>query len=383
MMKYLKTAADFFAGIGLVTLGLQKQGWNVVYAVDHSEEKQKLYVNHFGVGHYHLNDIKKVTGIEVPNITLAHASFPCTNTSVAGSRSGLHSGESSTFWEFIRILKEMKSFSKIPPFVMIENVEGLLSSGAGKDLTAILTALNELGYCVDILLVDAAYFVPQSRLRLFIMASLISSCSNQLSQQFFIENYSNARPQKIMDFIVANPHIKWSIRDIPLLPNRVLQLNNIVDLSAQWWCRERSDYLFNQMFDRHKKIIYRMTKNNYWSYGTVFRRMRQRDGIKQSTAELRTDGIAGCLRTPKGGSARQIIIRAGKGQFDARLINEVESARLMGAVDYTLPTGISLNSILFGFGDAVCVPVIEWIAKYYLNPMFNELAMREELILTS
>ena len=43
----------------------------------------------------------------------------------------------------------------------------------------------------------------------------------------------------------------------------------------------------------------------------------------------------------------------------------------MGADDYTISA--PLNQALFGFGDAVCVPVIEWIAQYYLNPVVNEL----------
>jgi DNA (cytosine-5)-methyltransferase 1 len=87
-------------------------------------------------------------------------------------------------------------------------------------------------------------------------------------------------------------------------------------------------------------------------------------------AELRTDGIAGCLRTPRGGSGRQILFKAGKGRYSVRLLTPRECARLMGADDYRISG--SLNQALFGFGDAVCVPVIEWIAENYLNPVINE-----------
>lgn len=377
-MQRLKTSADFFAGIGLVSLGLQKQGWNVVYAVDHSEEKYKLYTNYFGSRHYHLQDIRKVSGKSIPSVTLAHASFPCTDTSVAGSRGGIEAGESSTFWEFVRILKEMSAFNKLPPFVTLENVEGLLSSGSGKDLTVILKTLNKLGYFVDLLLIDAACFVPQSRVRLFIIGNLSNQPFNCVVDELALNRSSNARPQKVKNIIKANPDIRWSIRNIPALPKCILKIDDIIDDSEKWWSRERSDYLLSQMFDRHRKLVHIMMRNNYWSYGTVFRRMRVREGVKQSTAELRTDGIAGCLRTPKGGSARQILLRAGKGQLDARLINEIESSRLMGAENYTLPAGIALNDVLFGFGDAVCVPVIEWLTKHYLNPMLDELVNQEE-----
>ena len=115
-----------------------------------------------------------------------------------------------------------------------------------------------------------------------------------------------------------------------------------------------------------------MMSQQRWSYGTVFRRMREREGRRQSTAELRSDGIAGCLRTPKGGSARQIFLRAGYGRFDARLLNARECARLMGADDYSILPELPLNRALFGFGDAVCVPVIEWIAENYLNPVLED-----------
>ena len=86
-------------------------------------------------------------------------------------------------------------------------------------------------------------------------------------------------------------------------------------------------------------------------------------------AELRTDGIAGCLRTPRGGSGRQILFAAGNGRFSVRLLTPRECARLMGVDDFTIKA--SLNQALFGFGDAVCVPVVEWIAKNYLNPVWH------------
>src|SRR5438552_10647884 len=105
-----------------------------------------------------------------------------------------------------------------------------------------------------------------------------------------------------------------------------------------------------------------MIKSAAWSFGMGFRRVREGG----SMAELRVDGIAGCLRTPRGGSGRQILVKAGFGEFYALLLTPRECARLMGADDFVISG--SLNQALFGFGDAVCVPVIEWIAEHYLNP---------------
>ena len=365
-----KTVADFFAGIGLVELGLEKAGWPTVYAVDYSDEKRQLYEGHFGEGPYHLRDIRTVAGKEIPSVALAHASFPCTDVSVAGGRDGLSGKETSSFWEFVRILREMEM--RRPPFILLENVEGMLSSKKGRDLEIALAALCELGYALDILLINASHFVPQSRNRLFIVGNLLVSYQDTLEQEIVLQQQSNARPLKIANFIRAHPDLSWYLYSLPQLPQRSYDLADVVDLNERWWPKERSSYLYNQMFERHQEKVREMMDNPYWSYGTVFRRMRMRNGSKQSTAELRTDGIAGCLRTPKGGSARQILLRVGKGRFDARLLNGRENARLMGADDYVLAPHLKLNQVLFGFGDAVCVPVIEWIAVAIFNPAFDE-----------
>lgn len=365
-----RRAADFFAGIGLVSLGLSRAGWSVEYAVDYSNDKRELYEGHFGSGHYHVKDVAHVRAEDIPPVSLYHASFPCTDVSVAGARGGINTGESSSFWSFIRILEEKRNR---PPLVLLENVEGLLTSNKGDDLRAVLTTLNKLGYAVDMLMIDAVHFVPQSRVRLFIVGVKDAEGHDPLEQEIALGHKTNARPGKVTSFIKANPSIKWLVRPLPQLPRRSRELSDIVDLDEAWWPKERTEYLFNQMFERHKEIIREMMRRPQWSYGTVFRRMRVRDGIRQSTAEFRSDGVAGCLRTPKGGSARQILLRAGNGRFDARLLNAVECARLMGADDYQMPPNIPLNQALFGFGDAVCVPVIEWIALNYLNPVLEEI----------
>ena len=115
----------------------------------------------------------------------------------------------------------------------------------------------------------------------------------------------------------------------------------------------------------------KMIKGKTISYGTVFRRVR----YGRSMAELRTDGVAGCLRTPRGGSGRQILFVAGRNRYAVRLLTPRECARLMGADDFRIT--VSLNQALFGFGDAVCVPVVRWIAENYLTPVWKELNAKE------
>ncbi len=369
-----KTVADFFAGIGLVTMGLDRAGWKTVRAYDYAEEKARAYENHFKAGHYVTEDIAKTRGADVPAVTLAHASFPCTDLSVAGARAGIHKGESSAFWEFVRVVREMKEAhgEANPPLILLENVEGLLTSNAGKDLRAVLSTLNELGYSVDLLRIDAANFVPQSRVRIFIIGiqdEIVNRLPTGSMEQEYALRSSDARSKKIAEYIEQNTDLRWYFHQLPNLPARKVLLEDIIDLNEPWWDEDRTAYLFNQMHERHRQLVREKMSEDEFSYFPAFRRMRERDGEKRSTVELRSDGIAGCLRTPKGGSARQIVLRAGKGTFNARLFNGREAARLMGADDFVIDPGLSLNQVLFGFGDAVCVPAVEWIGTHYLNSL--------------
>ena len=260
-----------------------------------------------------------------------------------------------------------------PPLVMLENVTGLLTSHDGDDFRDICLKLNALGYDVDAFLIDAIHFVPQSRARLFVVGSLHAAARGRLMEESPSFFQGPGRPASLADFIAWHPEISWAVRSLPPLPESSSSLPDILEPlspnSAFWWNRARVDYLLGQMSDRHRRIANQMISGNTIGYGTIFRRVRN----GRSMAELRTDGIAGCLRTPRGGSGRQILFVAGREEAAARLLTPLECARLMGAAEFKIARDISLNQALFGFGDAVCVPVIRWIAEQYLNPLFEEL----------
>jgi DNA (cytosine-5)-methyltransferase 1 len=295
---------------------------------------------------------------------LATASFPCNDLSLAGGRKGLAGSQSSAFWGFVDVLRKLGE--RRPPLVLLENVVGFLTSHGGQDLEEALKALNGLGYAVDVFIVDAAHFVPQSRQRLFVVGKKTPSPFLVRETPKFFESIH--RPAALADFIMWHGEINWELKNLPPLPARSLDLDNILeDLSpnaASWWSVERAEYLLNQMSVRHRAIAERMIQAREVTHGTVFRRVRN----GKSMAELRVDGIAGCLRTPRGGSGRQILFEAGLGKFSVRLLTSRECARLMGADNYRIR--VPLNQALFGFGDAVCVPVITWIAENYLNPVW-------------
>lgn len=367
-----KTVAEFFAGIGLMRLGLEQAGWSTVWANDIDADKLAMYRHQFADAdrHFVLGDVHFVDPSSIPTVTLATASFPCTDLSLAGARKGLAGSGSGAFWGFIDAIKGMGM--RKPPLVLLENVTGFLTSHGGNDFRDACTALNDLGYSVDAFILDAANFVPQSRQRLFVVGSLRSAAARtqQPSTSFF---EGPGRPSALADFILWHPEIDWAVRRLPTIPESRTRLADIIEEiplnSKHWWTPERAAYLLNQMSERHRATADAMIAGEQISHGTVFRRVRN----GRSMAELRTDDIAGCLRTPRGGSGRQILFSAGRGGYAVRLLTPRECARLMGADTFRLDPLLPLNKALFGFGDAVCVSVVEWIARNYLDPLLAEL----------
>ena len=98
-MNNKRTVAEFFAGIGLMRMGLEQAGWNVVWANDIDEDKMKMYRGHFSGDetHFHLGDVHAIAPDDIPDIALATASFPCNDLSLAGARRGLAGQHSGAF----------------------------------------------------------------------------------------------------------------------------------------------------------------------------------------------------------------------------------------------------------------------------------------------
>lgn len=371
-----KTFAEFFAGIGLMRMGLEREGWTISFANDIAADKYEMYSEHFrgAKSHFVLDDIHKLSAEAIPTVALATASFPCNDLSLAGMRKGLAGKQSSAYWGFVRILDEMGD--RRPPLVLLENVAGFLTSHGGRDFQSALLALNRLGYAVDPMIIDAARFVPQSRVRLFVVGCLQNGHGMWKVQETLSFYESGIRPRPLAEFILCHPEIVWNIREVPPLPANAPALPDILEdlpeASPFWWNDARRDYLISQMSERHTAQLKKMMEGRKWTYGTVFRRIRK----GRSMAELRSDSVAGCLRTPRGGSARQILIQAGYGQANVRFMTPRECARLMGADDFVIKA--DFNKALFGFGDAVCVPVVSWIARHYLNPLAEEMLKNAE-----
>ncbi len=234
--------AEFFAGIGLVRLGLEQHGFKTVFANDIDPEKLEMYSANFPTESFHLGDIHKLIAADIPDCDIVTASFPCTDLSIAGEMNGIHSGESSAFWGLVQLLHDMKQ--RRPRVVLLENVPGFLMSHEGKDFKSAAVALNRLGYVVDAFFLDAARFVPQSRMRLFVVGRL-----GLPSEYPFGLAPSCIRPTSLVDFITAHPSIHWNIRPLPEPPATNSSLASVIedlpDIHPSWWNDARRDYFMS------------------------------------------------------------------------------------------------------------------------------------------
>ena len=178
------TALDFFAGSGLVRLGLTPE-FQTVWANDNSVKKRDTYTANHPWEEFLTSDIQLVRGQDVPTADLAWASFPCQDLSLAGNLGGIKSGtRSGLFWDWVRILREMQEDGKKPPILVAENVVGFVVAEQGKHFRQAYHALRDLGYRLGAVVIDANCFVPQSRRRAFVVAVAENIPLNGLIQQF-------------------------------------------------------------------------------------------------------------------------------------------------------------------------------------------------------
>ena len=315
-------AAEFFAGMGLMRAGLERCGIETVFANDIDRTKAALYRENWGQDELHLGDIRNLHGTDIPQVELATASFPCVDLSLAGHRAGLNGTRSGLVFEFLRLLREM---ADRPPFVLLENVQGFLTANQGRDFAAVRQGLRQLGYAVTHLTIDAASFVPQSRVRVFMMG------------------YLGLTPP-----ILPTPPIYQRTR-----------LADIVRDDLTWWGSKRLAEFLGSLSDLQAERVDAYQRRPDVSCHGAYRRTRNGKAVW----EVRGDEIAGALRTTAGGSGRQAVLRAGGGNLAVRWMDAAEYAALQGASGVTWES-VSQRQAMFAFGDAVCVPVIEWLVKH-------------------
>jgi DNA (cytosine-5)-methyltransferase 1 len=365
------TALEFFAGGGLARLGLEP-AFTTIWANDFDPMKADAYRANFGDDGFAFGDVHNIDPATVPTADLAWASFPCQDLSLAGDRGGLDAKRSGAFYGFMAILRALKADGRAPKVIVLENVSGLLTSRGGQDFAAVAQTLAGLGFSTGTLEIDARHFVPQSRPRVFIIAvcdgtPILASMVCETPSPFHTQGVEKA--VRGLDPALGKAQIQWALR-APTPTNQTLDA--VFDYQDQnRWSSEKARKLLGSFSPRHASKLADLQKSGTRHLGTIYRRTRQKAGVTRTFAEPRFDGIAGCLRTPSGGSSRQFWIVVEGDRIAIRAINAREAMRLMGVPDsYTLPKS-TLSGLKIA-GDGVCVPLVGWLAQEVLLGLVSE-----------
>lgn len=347
------TCLDFFAGSGLVAEGL-KDFFQTIWANDVCKKKAKVFCANHPEVKFDPGSIENIHGKDVPAAILSWGSFPCQDLSLAGNMEGLSSSRSGLVWQWLRVMDEL---SIKPPLAVAENVVGLVSAAQGEHYRKLHNALIERGYKVGAVILDASHWVPQSRKRVFVVAV----DGRTSTEQFETDHPIWCHPTTIIR--AADKLKNWVWWNLPKPKDRKTKLDDVIDFNAACDDPERREHLLSLIPEKHRKEMMLTVKNGKNVF-PGYKRIRH----GRQVLELRFDGMAGCLRTPEGGSSRQFLVIKDDSSIKTRLLMVKEAAALMGVrKSYKIPG--TYNDGYRAMGDAVAVPVSRYLAKKLLFPL--------------
>ncbi len=365
---------EFFAGGGMVRAGLGGAKWRCRFANDFDRKKSAVYRRNWGDGILKTADVRTLTTKDMPgDVDLAWASFPCQDLSLAGGGAGLKGDRSGTFWPFWSLMKDLIAEGRPPRIIALENVCGTLTSHEGKDFAAICSTFERAGYLFGAVVIDAALFVPQSRPRLFmigirsdveISAALTQSQASPLWHTRALRTALDNTPAKVRE--------NWIWWSLPEPPRRTTSFADLVEdnpSDVKWHTPAETRRLLGMMSDVNRAKLDAAKAAKRRLVGAIYKRTRLDEaGRKVQRAEIRFDDVAGCLRTPAGGSSRQTIMLIEGKKVRSRLLSPREAARLMGLPEeYVLPN--NYNEAYHLAGDGVAVPVVSFLATHIFEPI--------------
>lgn len=367
---------EFFAGGGMARAGLGK-GWTCLFANDFDAKKGLVYQANWGTGgELRIGDVRDITAAQLPGRPdLVWGSFPCQDLSLAGGGAGLKGERSGTFYPFWDVVKGLIAEGRGPRLIALENVLGTLTSHGGRDFEAICKTFAEAGYRYGALVINAALFLPHSRPRLFVIGVRADvEIDPALLSPGPIAPFHTPALQRAFDRMDGAPleHMVWW--NMPVPPHRNSTFADVIEEhpdSVSWHTDAERDRILGMMSDLNRAKLEAAKRAGRRMVGGVYRRTRvDANGAKVQRAEVRFDDVAGCLRTPAGGSSRQVIIVVDGKTVRTRLISARETARLMGLDDdYRLPG--NYNEAYHLTGDGVAVHVVRHLAQHVFEPLLG------------
>jgi DNA (cytosine-5)-methyltransferase 1 len=362
---------EFFAGGGMARAGLGAH-WRCRFANDFDAAKARTYRANWGGDDLRVGDVWSLAAADLPGrADLAWASSPCQDFSLAGARAGLvDGGRSSAFFGFWRLIEALDREGRAPRAVVLENVGGLLTSRGGADFAAVCALLAERGYRFGAVEIDAAALLPQSRPRVFVIAARGAVPDGLAGPPGAFHTQAVRQAHGRLPAELQSLWLWWRLAAPPARNTRLADLLE-PDEAVQWRSEAQTLALLAQMNAAHRARLEAAGAGGERIVAAVYRRIRREGGARVQRAELRLDGLAGCLRTPGGGSSRQFLVVADAGRIASRLLTAREGARLMGLPDaYQLPASQSAG--LKVVGDGVAVPVVRLLADQLLEPLLRD-----------
>ncbi len=366
------TFYEFFAGGGMARAGLG-DGWQCLIANDFSPMKAAAYTDNWGADDFVCGDIAAVQSSDLPcRADLAWASFPCQDLSLAGARGGMDGAtRSGTFWAFWGLMKQLKREGRAPRMIVLENVLGTLTSRQGEDFAAICAALAGGGYRFGALVVDAKLFVPQSRQRVFFVAiEGGAETPDGIVGGGPVSWWHTKALVAAQARLPASAQANWVWWNPAMPTPRTQTLADLVEdnpADVRWHSQVMTARILAMMSEVNAAKVRDVQASGEKAVGAVYKRIRREAGAKLQRAEVRFDGVSGCLRTPRGGSSRQTILVVEGDEVRSRLLSSREAARLMGLPEaYRLPARYTDAYHLAG--DGICVPVVAHLARQVLEP---------------
>lgn len=332
---------SLFSGIGGFDLAMKNLGHQIVGACEIDKYARSVYERHFPRIRIY-KDARTIQPKELPDFNVLCAGFPCQAFSVAGKQLGFEDTRGTLFYEIARIAKE-----KRPRYLLLENVRGLLNHNDGRTLTTIIQTFDELGYDIEWQVINSKYFVPQNRERIFIIGHLRGEPTTKifpLGNCGEIDNRTRLETQE---------QRKW--------------ISGTID--SNYWKGGSRTMIYEIRADSQANRVY--SKDGICPTPRVGHAMNSpnivipvltpdRQEKRQNGRRFKTDGEPSFT----------ITTQDRHGIFDGKMIRKLtplECERLQGFPDgYT--DILSDTQRYKCLGNAVTVPVVQYIASHFSNP---------------
>ena len=388
-------AVSLFSGIGGFDLALQRAGIDVAATVEWDKHAQSVLTKRFPNSKL-FGDITEVTGEQLINAGFNPADgiitggFPCQDLSVAGRRAGLAGSRSGLFWEICRLLDETKAQNFI-----LENVPGLLSSNQGRDMGTVIRALEERGYSLAWRVLDAQHFgVAQRRRRVFIVGHLGDDWrtpAEVLALSESRDGYLEQGNKKIKDFATSisnstednNRVGNFELYDFPkgsispTLNSR--RAHDTMTYSEAARMRGFGDYEMDAVSSALKARDYKdATDLVIQPFVKIIRSgARAEDGSLPAEVWPERDVSPTLNVMDNNGESHATVLNL---ERTVRRLTPTECERLQGFPD-GWTEGQSDSQRYRQLGNAVAVPVVEWIIKRLIqqtNPELHQMMTMQD-----